>query len=257
MNARIFAVAILAAVAAQSTLPSTQTTGAAATAQATNGTIYAFAPAHLRFTLPPNWTVIPQEKLDAYNAAAQALAGRRAAPQYLLGLQRKSLFIFDMPYVLIEVDPGTMPSQAQVDGEVQGFQQSIGLAYRDLHRAGKFGEVISQPALYYEDAHVIIGHYSMVRMEDRARIGAVTAIFPFRGGFVRFHCYMRFEKQEADMPVIEELIASVKFDENYGYAPTIVKRSVVKNPTAVVGGVAVLMVIYFIMRILAGRSRSR
>jgi len=182
----------------------------------------------------------------------------RAVPNYVLALQRKALFNFALPYVLVELDAGSQPTRVQVEGEVLGFQNSLAMAYGALHRAGKFGEVKVQPAVYDEERYTIIGRYSLVRGADKRRIACVTAIFPYRAGFVRLHGFMAYEDQATYAPVLDEIIAGLRFDPGYAYQPPPVTVSpLVKHRTVFFGGLVSLMGVYLILRFVAARGARR
>jgi hypothetical protein len=248
---------LLAAGLVRAALADTQTVAivTAAPPGPTGSAVFVFAPGHVRLTVPAYWTVVPEQSLLKYLDTLRNSMPGRAVPNYVLALQRKALFDFALPYVLIELNPGPAPTRAQVEGELLGFQTSIGLAYSALHRAGKFGEVHVQPAIYDETRHVVIGRYSLVRGEDKRRLACVTAIFPYREGFLRLHGFMRFEDQEKYVPVVEALIASVQFDAGYAYVPPPVATSpLAKYRTLMFGGLVGLMGIYLILRFLAARG---
>lgn len=227
----------------------------AAPDSATGSAVFVFAPGHFRLSVPAYWTIVPEQALLKYLDTLRDSMPGRAVPNYVLALQRKALFDFALPYVLVELNPGPPPTRAQVEGELLGFQTSIGLAYRALHRAGKFGEVHVQPAVYDEARHVVIGRYSLLRGEDKRRLACVTAIFPYREGFLRLHGFMRFEDQETYVPVLDALIASVQFDAGYAYVPPpLAAAPLAKYRTLMLGGLVGLMGIYLLLRFLAARG---
>jgi hypothetical protein len=221
-------------------------------------TSFTFTPGHFSLMLPAYWTMLPEQALLKYLDTLHDSLPGRAVPNYVLALQRKALFDFALPYVLVELDPGAQPTRVQVDGEIIGFQNSLALAYGALHRAGKFGEVHVQPAVYDDQRHVIIGRYSLVRSADKRRLACVTAIFPYRAGFVRLHGFMAYEDQATYAPALDEIIAGLRFDPGYTYQPPPVTVSpLVKHRTVFFGGLVALMGVYLILRFVAARGARR
>ncbi|MCX7004672.1 MAG: hypothetical protein NTV22_15560 [bacterium] len=212
-------------------------------------TPFTYAPGHFTLMLPSYWTVLPEQALLKYLDTVRDTLPGRAVPNYVLALQRKALFDFALPYVLVELDAGSQPTRVQVDGELIGFQNSLAMAYGALHRAGKFGEVKVQPAVYDDQQHIIIGRYSLVRGVDKRRIACVTAIYPYRAGFVRLHGFMAYEDQATYAPVLDEIIAGLRFDSGYAYQPPPV--------TVFFGGLVSLMGVYLILRFVAARGTRR
>ncbi len=224
----------------------------------TTSTAFAFAPGHFTLMLPSYWTVLPEQALLKYLDTVRDTLPGRAVPNYVLALQRKALFDFALPYVLVELDSGPQPTRVQVEGEVLGFQNSLALAYGALHRAGKFGEVQVQPAVYDDQQHIIIGRYSLVRGEDKRRLACVTAIFPYRAGFVRLHGFMAYEDQATYAPVLDEIITGLRFDPGYAYQPAPVTVSpLAKHRTLFLGGLVSLMGVYLVLRFVAARGSRR
>jgi hypothetical protein len=86
-----------------------------------------------------------------------------------------------------------------------------------LYRSNLFGEVKAMDAFYDQARHVIIGSWNMMRARDDRRIAAINAIFPYRGGYVRFHFFMPADTQERDLPAVECVVDSVTFEPGYAY----------------------------------------
>ncbi|MCX7846783.1 MAG: hypothetical protein N2595_01950 [bacterium] len=219
------------------------------------GTVFRFAPAHITFTLPYYWTVIPESELAAYKAKLRELFPQRPVPNYVLAVQRKALFTFALPYVLFEVEQRSMPTREEIEQERAVFADSVRKAYLDLHRQGMFGEVKPMDAQYDPQRNVIIGYWEMVRAGDKRRIAALAAIFPCRYGFLRLHIFLPADRQAELLPVIDELISSVTFDEGYGYDPKLLrKRRQALSPRTALLILAVLAIVWLALRLLVRRA---
>jgi hypothetical protein len=177
------------------------------------------AAAHLTFALPDYWTVIPADKVTEYRQKLREMFPQRPVPNYVMAAQRKALFTFAMPYLLIELDDEPMPTIEAVQQEAAAFAANVRGAYVDLYRSNLFGEVKVMDAFYDDARHVIIGSWNMMRARDDRRIAAIDAIFPYRKGYVRFHFFLPAETQERDLPAVESVVDSVVFARDYAYRP--------------------------------------
>ena len=211
----ILAGAVLGAVSARPA-PSTASV-AAAPALTPAPAVVVCATGHVRFTLPAYWTVVPDTVLARYNASARALDRGRAASQYVLAIQRKALLDFTMPYALVELLERSMPKPTEVAAKADSFAEGVVTTFLPLHRKGLFGEVKPGIAVYDTNLQVIVGYWTMVRTEDKARIAAMMAVFPYAHGYIRFQFFMHAEDQERDMAAAEEIINSVSFDPGFAY----------------------------------------
>jgi len=193
---------------------------AALTTPQGTGTLFRFAPAHFSFTLPYYWTAISDTDLAAYKATLRETFPDRPIPNYVLAIQRKALFKFALPYALFEIEERPMPTLQEIEQERAAFSLNVRKAYLDLHRQGSFGEVKPMEAQFDPQRKVIIGYWEMVRTSDKRRIAALAAIFPCRYGYLRLHVFLPAGRQAEFLPVIDDLISSVTFDEGYGYDPS-------------------------------------
>lgn len=222
------------------------------------GTFFRFAPAHISFTLPYYWTVIPEADLLAYKATLRELFPNRPVPNYVLAIQRKALFKFALPYILFEIEERPMPTREEIENERRVFADSVRKAYLDLHRQGAFGEVKPMEAQYDPKRNVIIGYWEMTRASDKRRIAAMAVVFPCRYGFLRLHVFLPADQQLQLLPVIDELISSVTFDEGYAYVPQAAQaRRPRLQPRTALLIFAVLAVIWFALRFLAASWERR
>jgi hypothetical protein len=177
------------------------------------------APARMTFRLPHYWEVLPDAKLAGYREQLREMFPQRAVPNYVMAAQRKALLSFSMPYLLVELDSGPMPSLEQVEQEALAFAANIQRAYVALHRSNLFGEVNVMDAFYDTQQHVIIGSWDMYRARDNRRIAALNAIFPFRGGFVRCHFFLPAAEQDRYLPDVEMIVDSLTFEPGFEYVP--------------------------------------
>jgi len=221
-----------------------------------DGALFAYAPGHFKFTLPHYWQVIPNSTLQSYNDKIRKLYPGKPAPNYVLAIQRKALLDFTMPYALIEIDKRPMPSKQEVEAEAAAFEANIRKAYIGLYKKGLFGEVKPLPAVYDEKNNVVVGRCSMYRASDKLYITTITAMFPCRYGYVRFHFTFKTDNEEKYFPVIENIIKSVKFDDGFQFESNASngKKDVFSRPIYIV--VFVLAVIWFGFRFF-GRKLQR
>ncbi len=222
------------------------------------GTVFRFAPAHFSFTMPYYWTAISDSDLAHYKATLREMFPNRPVPNYVLAIQRKALFTFALPYALFEVEERPMPTEEEIEAERSSFAQSIRRAYLDLHRQGAFGEIKPMEAQYDPIRNVIIAYWEMTRTSDRRRIAALAAIFPCRYGFLRLHVFLPAERQLDLLPVVEELINSVTFDEGFGYDPAQARpRRRGLSHTTALAIFAALAIVWIALRILASRAAKK
>lgn len=200
------------------------------------GTFFRFAPAHFSFMMPYYWTAISDTDLVAYKQTLRETFPNRPVPNYVLAIQRKALFTFALPYAMFEVEERPMPTRQEIENERLAFADSVRKAYLDLHRQGRFGEVKPMDAQFDPQRNVIIGYWEMMRASDKRRIAAIAAIFPCRYGYLRLHVFLPADRQAELLPVIDDLISSVKFDEGYGYEPSQARprRRGLSNRTALI-----------------------
>ena len=219
----------------------------------TNGSAFAFAPGHFSFRMPYYWTALADDQLALYKDSLRKQFPGRGVPNYVLGLQRKSLFTFSLPYALIELDNCGMPNPKQVEAECRAFSLSVARAYLPLHRSGQFGEVKPMEAVYYTNINVIIGYWQMVRARDNQRLACVSAIYPCGYGYARFHFFMDAGDQDTYLPIVERLIGSVSFDSGFAYksaTPADGTASSLRGMRTTIVMVVVTMVIWLVVRIL-------
>jgi len=218
---------------------------------------YLFKPGHLTLTVPADWTMVPQKELLAYQEKLRELFPKRPVPNYVLAFQRKALFTFSLPYVLIEIEERMMPAVEEVEQEAVRFDESVRSAYLDLHRSGQFGEVRALPAAYDPTNHVIVGYSQMTRAEDKQKIAAVTAIYPCRYGYLRMYFFVAADEQERDIPDVESILASVTFERDYRYIAQRASSGLSRGARyTLYTVVVVLATLWFIMRVISRRTRS-
>ena len=197
---------------------------AAAPATSTGAYTYAYAAGHFSFLVPDYWTLVPEQELEKYRQVLRAATPGAPEPQYVLALQRKALFHFSMPYVLIELERRPMPSADELRLQAAKFDMGVAQQYLPLHRAGVFGEVTAQPGMYDEARHMVIGYYQMRRTSDAKRISAVAAVFACADGVVKFHCFMPAEEQDKHFPVIQRILDSVAFEPAHAWPSVPVQK---------------------------------
>jgi len=220
------------------------------------GTLFRFAPAHFSFTLPYYWTLISDTDLAAYKATLREMFPDRPIPNYVLAIQRKALFTFALPYALFEIEERPMPTLQEIEQERATFSLNVRKAYLALHRQGAFGEVKPMEAQFDPQRNVIIGYWEMFRASDKRRIAALAAIFPCRYGYLRLHVFLPADRQAEFLPVIEDLISSVIFDDGYRYDPSQApKRRRALSPRTALLLFAVLALAWIALRVLARPPR--
>ena len=226
-------------------------------AAVTNGRMFAYAPGHFRFLLPEYWEVIPHSDVERYKNTLRKLYPRRPLQNYVLAIQRKALLKFTMPYALIEIQAGPMPTEEEVESEALEFAPGIRKAYVDLYRSNLFGEVQPMPATYDPVRHVVIGYCRMFRAKDKRHLVTLTAIYPCRYGYVRFHFTLREDEEDKYLPVIERTVESVTFDKGFAYDPALAgKRKSSTFKYAMCAIVVVLGLIWIVFRLFGSRLFS-
>jgi len=149
-----------------------------------------------------------------------------------------------------------MPTPNEVKAETQNFDSNIRRAFVDLYKSNLFGEVKPMPAVYDPEHKVIVGYCSMFRAKDKQKLTTVTAIYPCRYGYVRFHFTFRQDTEEKYFPVIEEIIKSVKFDSGFDYVPSIAQKNNHSTNKIIYTVVIVLAVIWYGFRFIARKSKK-
>jgi hypothetical protein len=223
----------------------------------TNAQTYVYAPGHVSFTIPAYWHIIPERKLQSYKDKYKKMFPGSPMPKYVVGMQRNALFTFSLPYALVELQQGSMPTLEEIQSETTTFDSSVRRAYIPLHRQGLFGEIKALPAEYDPTRHVILGYSEMTRGSDNIRMAAITAIYPCRYGYLRFHFFINTEYRDRDMPAIDDIISSVTFKEEYAYVPRRESVSSKQMRRILYTIIAVLACAWFGLRILGRRSRGR
>lgn len=222
-----------------------------------NTQTYVYAPGHVSFTVPAYWHIIPDRKLQSYKDKYKELIPGSPVPNYVVGMQRNALFTFSLPYALVELQQSSMPTLEEIQSETTTFDSSVRRAYIPLHRQGLFGEIKALPAEYDPVRQVILGYSEMTRSRDNIRMAAITAIYPCRYGYLRFHFFINTEYRDRDMPAIDEIISSVTFKEAYAYIPRRESVSSRQLRQILYITIVVLACIWFGLRILGRRGRGR
>jgi len=217
------------------------------------GKIFSYAPGHFKFVLPDYWQVIPDKALQSYKNILRKLYPGKPLQNYVLAIQRKALMDFAMPYALIEIEARPMPAVEEVEAEAINFAPNIRRAYIDLFKSNLFGEVKPMPAVYDPLNKVVVGYCSMFRAKDKQNLTTVTAIYPCRYGYVRFHFTFQQNTEEKYFPVIEEVIKSMKFDEGFAYDPSAAKKNSRGFNQMIYIIVIVLAIVWFGFRIFGRR----
>lgn len=216
---------------------------------------YAYNSGHFRFLIPYYWEIIPEKKINQYKDILQQNFPNRAPPNYVVGVQRKALKTFSLPYFLIEIEERPMPTPEEVEAERASYQSSVRRAYSGLHKKGLFGEVKAMPATYDSERHIIFGYSHMMRAADKQRLTSITSIYPCRYGFVRFHFFLPQEKETNYMPAVETVITSVTFNAGYGYSQQEAQTGTVSKKFRVGLGIFIitLATIWITMRFFSRR----
>ena len=220
------------------------------------GKIFSYAPGHFEFLLPDYWEIIPAKEIQRYKDILKRLYPDKPVQNYVLGFQRKALLKFSMPYALVEIENRPMPTVDEVEGEARSFASNIRRAFVDLYKSNLFGEVKPMPAVYDPVHQVVVGYCSMFRAKDKQNLTTVTAIYPCRYGYVRFHFTFKEDTEEDYFPVIEKIIKSVKFDKGFAYNSAIAKKNKRGLNKTIYIVVIVLAVIWFAFRIIARKSKK-
>jgi len=215
------------------------------------GKTFSYAPGHFKFLLPDYWEVIPEKEIQRYKKILKKLYPNKPVQNYVLGIQRKALLNFSMPYALVEIETRPMPTLDEVQGEARSFASNIRKAFVDLYKSNLFGEVKPMPAVYDPVHKVVVGYCSMFRAKDKQNLTTVTAMYPCRYGYVRFHFTFQEDTEEKYFSVIEKIIKSVKFDDGFAYNKEN-KHGLNKTIYVVV---IILAVIWFGFRIFGRRSK--
>jgi len=219
------------------------------------GKIFSYAPGHFEFLLPHYWEVIPGKDVQQYKDILKKMYPDKPVQNYVLAIQRKALLKFSMPYALIEIENRAMPTLKEVEGETVSFDSNIRKAFVDLFKSNLFGEVKPMPAVYDPGNQVIVGYCSMFRAKDKQYLTTITAIYPCRYGYVRFHFTFQQDTEEKYFQVIENIIKSVKFDKGFGYNPSIAEKNKSGLNKTIYVIVIVLAVVWFGFRFIARRSK--
>jgi len=214
-----------------------------------SGKIFSYAPGHFKFLLPDYWEVIPDREIQRYKKILKKLYPNKPVQNYVLAIQRKALLDFSMPYALIEIENRPMPTLGEVEGEARSFASNIRRAFVDLYKSNLFGEVKPMPAVYDPVHQVVVGYCSMFRAKDKQNLTTVTAIYPCRYGYVRFHFTFLENTEKKSFPVIEKVIKSVKFDDGFAYNASIAKKNKHGLNKTIYILVVVLAVIWFGFRL--------
>jgi len=218
-----------------------------------SGKSFSYAPGHFKFLLPDYWQVIPEKELLRYKDILRKLYPDKPVQNYVLAIQRKALLDFTMPYALVEIETRPMPTVEEVEGEAVNFAPNIRRAFVDLYKSNLFGEIKPMPAVYDPNNQVIVGYCSMFRAKDKQNLTTVTAIYPCRYGYVRFHFTFQQDAEEKYFPVVEKIIKSVKFDQGFAYEPSIANKNKRSFNRIIYVVVIVLAVVWFGFRIFARR----
>ena len=220
------------------------------------GKMFSYASGHFKFLLPYYWEIIPDKEIQRYKNILKKLYPGKPVQNYVLGIQRKALLNFSMPYALIEIENRPMPTVDEVKGEAISFASNIRRAFVDLYKSNLFGEVKPMPAVYDPEHQVIVGYCSMYRAKDKQNLTTVTAIYPCRYGYVRFHFTFKEDTEEKYFTVIEKIIKSVKFDDGFAYNPATAKKNKRGFNKIIYVVVIGLAVIWFAFRIIARKSKG-
>ncbi len=221
-----------------------------------NGKVFSYAPGHFKFILPDYWQVIPGKVLQRYKDILRKLYPDKPVQNYVLAIQRKALMDFTMPYALIEIETRPMPTVEEVKAEAINFAPNIRRAYVDLFKSNLFGEVKPMPAVYDPENEVVVGYCSMFRAKDKQNLTTVTAIYPCRYGYVRFHFTFLQDTEEKYFPVIEDVIKSMEFDKGFTYDASAVKKNSRGFNRMIYIIVIILAVVWFGFRIFGRRINS-
>ena len=219
------------------------------------GKTFFYAPGHFKFLLPDYWEVIPDKEIQRYKNILKRLYPNKPVQNYVLGIQRKALLNFSMPYALVEIENRPMPTLDEVQGEARSFASNIRKAFVDLYKSNLFGEVKPMPAVYDPVHQVVVGYCSMFRAKDKQNLTTVTAIYPCQYGYVRFHFTFQEDTEEKYFPVIEKIIKSVKFDDGFAYNASKAKENKHGLNRIIYIVVIVLAVIWFGFRIIGRKSK--
>jgi len=235
----------------------TEETDVPASIIATGNLQYVCAPGHVSFIIPDQWRVISESELEPYKRKLGEAFPDRPVPNYIMGMQRKSLFTFSLPYMLVVLEKGTMPTLEEIQAEKVSYVSSIQQAYLSLHRKGMFGEVKALPAEYYPERKVLLGYSEMTRASDNVRLVAITASYPCQYGYLRLNFFINAEQSDRDMPAIDEIISSVSFEPEYAYIPYRKDMSSEQLRYILYGIVGVLACAWFFIRIFGSRIRRK
>ena len=218
---------------------------------------YDYTPGHVSFVVPAEWRIIPIDELETYKRKLGETFPGRPVPNYVAGMQRKALFTFELPYVLVEIEQRSMPSLEEIQAEKLSYAGNIHRAYLSLHRKGMFGEVKAMPAEYYPDRKVLLGYSEMTRARDKVRLAAITAVYPCQYGYLRMHFFINIEHRDRDMQAVDEIISSVSFDEPYSYVPHNKDVSSNRPRNILYGSIAALACGWGIVRVIGWRMKKR
>jgi len=219
------------------------------------GKTFSYAPGHFEFLLPHYWEVIPEKNVQQYKDILKKMYPNKPVQNYVLAIQRKALLNFSMPYALIEIENRAMPTLKEIEGETVSFDSNIRKAFVDLYKSNLFGEIKPMPAVYDRQNQVIVGYCSMFRAKDKQHLTTITAIYPCRYGYVRFHFTFQEDTEEKYFQVIENIIKSVKFDKGFEYNPSMAGKNNRNFNKIIYPVVIVLAVVWFGFRFIARKSK--
>ena len=218
---------------------------------------YACVPGHVSVTLPAQWRIIPEKEIESYKRTLKETLPGRPAPNYVIGMQRRALFTFALPYALVEIEKCRMPSLEEIQAVKLSYADTIYRAYLPLHRSGMFGEVNAMPAEYYPERGVVLGYSEMTRTRDNVRLAAITAMYPCRYGYLRIHFFVNTKDRDRDMQAVDEIISSVVFDKEFGYEQHTREYSTGNMRQILYGTIAVLACGWLFLRFVGRRIKKR
>lgn len=174
--------------------------------------------AYFTFDLPEDWVAVSKENLAVFNQAEDAIKQQRRNP-YCAAYQRKALFDFELPYILIEQEAHAPYSLPELQAMANALPSAIRNAYLPLHRAGKYGEVNVMPAFYDEERQMVFDYYEMKRAKPPVAMFAFTACFPSKKGLVKIHGFGKKSDYERSMAEMEKILQSFCFAPEYQDTP--------------------------------------